>query len=87
MIKHLYIAKKRILNFKYLRVNSSLQTEESSIHCSNIGLFKHFLLNNFALKPRNEFKLSSKIYRKIIAEIKIARFLSLLPYCDAHVTQ
>ncbi|MGX7576919.1 30S ribosomal protein S18 [Candidatus Vidania fulgoroideorum] len=50
------------------------------INFKNIKFLKIFLDEFGKIKRRKKIKLS--LYKKIIKSIKIARFLSLLPYND-----
>lgn len=56
----------------------------SEIDYKNIDLLKKFLTDAGKIIPGRVTGVSSKAQRKITEEIKLARYLSLIPYCDHH---
>lgn len=57
---------------------------EDEIDYKNVDFLKLFLMEGQRIVPRRISGVSAKIQRKITAEIKKARLLALLPYCDNH---
>jgi small subunit ribosomal protein S18 len=61
---------------------SDVNIEE--VDYKNVELLKSFIMEGQRIVPRRISGVSAKIQRKITREIKKARFLALLPYCDNH---
>ena len=57
---------------------------EDQIDYKNIELLKKFIMECGRIVPSRMTNVSAKMQRKITREIKKARFLGLLIYCENH---
>ena len=57
---------------------------DSEFDYKNIDLLKSFLSQGRRMLSKRVTRLSAKQQRKINRQVKLARFLALLPYCDRH---
>lgn len=54
------------------------------IDYKDINLLKNYVMENGKIVPSRITGTSAKYQRQLATAIKRARFLALLPYCDAH---
>lgn len=54
------------------------------IDYKDINLLKNYIMENGKIVPSRITGTSAKYQRQLSTAIKRARFLALLPYCDAH---
>ena len=54
------------------------------IDYKDINLLKNYVMENGKIVPSRITGTSAKYQRQLSTAIKRARFLALLPYCDAH---
>jgi len=50
----------------------------------DINTLKEYISENGKIIPKRITGLSAKDQRSLAASIKLARFLSLIPYCNSH---
>ena len=54
------------------------------IDYKDINLLKNYIMENGKIVPSRITGTSAKYQRQLATAIKRARYLALLPYCDAH---
>ena len=54
------------------------------IDYKDINLLRNYIMENGKIVPSRITGTSAKYQRQLSTAIKRARFLALLPYCDAH---
>ena len=54
------------------------------IDYKDINLLKNYIMENGKIVPSRITGTSAKYQRQLSSAIKRARYLALLPYCDAH---
>ena len=54
------------------------------IDYKDINLLKNYIMENGKIVPSRITGTSAKYQRQLATAIKRARFLALIPYCDAH---
>lgn len=60
------------------------KTEGKDIDYKNLNLLKNYVTESGKIVPSRVTGTSAKYQRMITKEIKRARFIALLPYCDHH---
>lgn len=71
-----YFRRKKFCRFKAEGVDQ--------IDYKDINLLKNYIMENGKIVPSRITGTSAKYQRQLASAIKRARFLALLPYCDAH---
>ena len=71
-----YFRRKKFCRFKAEGVEQ--------IDYKDINLLKNYVMENGKIVPSRITGTSAKYQRQLATAIKRARFLALLPYCDAH---
>ena len=71
-----YFRRKKFCRFKAEGIES--------IDYKDIQLLKNYVMENGKIVPSRITGTSAKYQRQLATAIKRARFLALLPYCDAH---
>jgi len=71
-----YFRRKKFCRFKAEGVEQ--------IDYKDINLLKNYVMENGKIVPSRITGTSAKYQRQLSTAIKRARFLALLPYCDAH---
>ncbi len=71
-----YFRRKKFCRFKAEGVDE--------IDYKDINLLKNYIMENGKIVPSRITGTSAKYQRQLASAIKRARFLALLPYCDAH---
>jgi len=66
---------------KYCRFTANGGEE---IDYKNLGLLEEYITETGKIVPSRITGTSAKYQRKLSTAIKRARFLALIPYCDAH---
>ena len=66
------------------RNQSAIGGEMSEIDYKDTATLMKFLTETGKIVPRRITGVSAKQQRQLAHAIKLARFLSLLPYCDSH---
>lgn len=57
---------------------------ESAIDYKNIRMLKKYITETGKIVPARITGVSNKYQHKLATEVKYARYLALLPYCDRH---
>ena len=71
-----YFRRKKFCRFKAEGVEQ--------IDYKDINLLKNYIMENGKIVPSRITGTSAKYQRQLSSAIKRARYLALLPYCDAH---
>ena len=71
-----YFRRKKFCRFKAEGVEQ--------IDYKDINLLKNYIMENGKIVPSRITGTSAKYQRQLSTAIKRARFLALLPFCDAH---
>jgi small subunit ribosomal protein S18 len=71
-----YFRRKKFCRFKAEGVDQ--------IDYKDINLLRNYIMENGKIVPSRITGTSAKYQRQLATAIKRARFLALLPYCDAH---
>jgi small subunit ribosomal protein S18 len=71
-----YFRRKKFCRFKAEGVEQ--------IDYKDINLLRNYVMENGKIVPSRITGTSAKYQRQLSTAIKRARFLALLPYCDAH---
>ncbi|QTJ62974.1 30S ribosomal protein S18 [Candidatus Nardonella dryophthoridicola] len=66
------------------KINKNTKTLYNMIDYKNVFFLKKFLTENFKILPRKITKLKYKLQKRLSKQIKISRYMSLLPYTDNH---
>ena len=74
----------RFMPQKKQRVCALKEVDSADINYRNISLLSGFVSNGGRILPRRATMLCCKHQRKMRSLVKIARFLSLLPFCPNH---
>ncbi len=64
--------------------NFSVEGEEKAIDYKNIELLGEFVTETGKIVPSRITGTSAKNQRQITTAIKRARYIALMPFCDAH---
>ena len=56
----------------------------TQVDYNDLGLLKEYVLESGRIIPSRVTGTKARYQRMVAHEIKIARFLALLPYCDQH---
>ncbi len=65
---------------------STLSTDNSNeIDYKNLRILKEYIMDSGRIVPSRITGSKARDQRQLAREIKRARFLALLPYCDTHV--
>jgi len=64
--------------------NFSVEGEENAIDYKNIELLGEFVTETGKIVPSRITGTSAKNQRQITTAIKRARYIALMPFCDAH---
>ena len=72
--------------FRRKKVTQITKENEHLIDYKNIELLSEYISETGAILPARITSASSRHQRMLAKQIKIARFLALLPYSDAHET-
>ena len=54
------------------------------INYKNLEVLKSFVSESYQIIPSRISGVSAKFQRRVATEVKKARFLALLPFCDSH---
>lgn len=65
--------------------HSANKVYSKEVHYANVQLLRRYILETGRIIPCRINNVALKKQRSISHAIKVARFLSLLPYCDRHV--
>jgi small subunit ribosomal protein S18 len=57
---------------------------KSEIDYKNLEMLRDYVMESGRIVPSRITGTSAKYQRQLAKAIKLARFLSLLPYCDTH---
>ena len=60
------------------------QDTKKNFHYKNTDLLKRYITETGKIIPARVSNISASEQRKLTKAVKIARFLALLPYTDAH---
>jgi small subunit ribosomal protein S18 len=71
-----YFRRKKFCRFKAEGIDQ--------IDYKDINLLKNYIMENGKIVPSRITGTSAKYQRQLATAIKRARFLALIPYCDAH---
>lgn len=71
-----YFRRKKFCRFKAEGIDQ--------IDYKDINLLKNYIMENGKIVPSRITGTSAKYQRQLATAIKRARYLALLPYCDAH---
>lgn len=65
--------------------NSAVSTEEvNGVDYKDIDMLSEYITETGKIVPSRITGVSAKYQRQLSAAIKHARFIALLPFCDAH---
>ena len=64
--------------------SGTMGKENFSIDYKDLGVLKGYLTETGKIVPSRITGATNSMQRKVSNSIKLARFLSLLPYCDSH---
>ena len=66
------------------RNRKTIKHNSADIDYKNLDLLKDYIMESGRIVPSRITNTSAKKQRSISKNIRLARFLSLLPYCDSH---
>jgi small subunit ribosomal protein S18 len=66
------------------RKNTAGEESAEIIDYKNLDLLSEYITETGKIVPSRITNTPAKLQRQITASIKQARFLALIPYCDAH---
>lgn len=64
--------------------NVTGQKNDCEIDYKNLGILREYTMESGRIVPSRITGASAKHQRQLAHEIKIARYLALMPYCDMH---
>lgn len=73
-----------MVGFRKRKVCKFSSETAAEIDYKDISLLKNYISETGKIVPSRITGTSAKYQRKLANAIKLARFLSLLPYCDSH---
>lgn len=71
-------------NYTRFNKNAKHNTPNTEIDYKDLNTLKMYIMENGRIIPSRITGVSAKKQRQLAKAIKIARFLSLLPYTDKH---
>lgn len=68
----------------FLRHKPDALPKGSKPDYKNLDMIKRYIIDSGRILPSRITGVDAKFQRGLTNSVKIARFLALLPYCDAH---
>ncbi len=70
--------------FRRKKACAFTNTKDTDIDYKDLGTLKEYIMESGRIVPSRITGTGAKYQRQLSHEIKIARYLALLPYCDMH---
>jgi len=70
--------------FRRKKVKAFVPVDGAGVDYKDLDLLKEYLMESGRIVPSRITGMSAKYQRQLARAVKLARYLSLIPYCDNH---